>query len=169
MSAGEAFRHRFLPAYGAILGCTLPVACLGAEMDLGIATHPWKAAALVLFTAALAAVLTRVWTGMRVTVTAEGLSCYTAAGSYQFVKWDAVTWVRPTRWMLGLPYLRIGVDEGRSPTWLPMFLVDMPRFATLVSTHAGPGHPLTLLCHVQVSVRRDSVFRTCTNDPDSLR
>ena len=144
MSASEVFRHRFLPAYCAILGCTLPVAGVAAELDFGIVAHPWKAAALLLFTAVLAAALTPAWTNMRVTITPEGVNGYTFAGSYQLVRWEAVKWVRPTRLMLGLPYLRLGLDDGRSPTWLPMFLVDMPRFEALVSSYAGPDNLLTV-------------------------
>ena len=144
MSAGEAFRHRFLPAYGAIVGCTLPIAGLAAELDFGIAEHPWKTAVLLLFTAALAAALTPAWTTMRVTVSPEGLNCYAASGSYQFARWEEMKWVRTTRVVLGLPYLRVGLGDGRSPIWLPMFLVGMPRFVALVSFHAGPGHLLTV-------------------------
>ena len=144
MNGSTAFVHKFLPAYGAILGCTLPIAFVGAALDLGIAEHPWKSATLLLFTAGLAAGLTFGWTRMRVTVSPEGLDCYALSGSYQFARWEEMTWARPTRVMLGLPYLRVGLDDGRSPTWLPMFLVDMPRFAALVSSHAGPTHPVTV-------------------------
>ncbi len=143
MTSGDSFHHRFLPAFAAICGCTLPVAVVAAQIDFGIAEHPWKAAALVSFTAAFAAVLTSIWTSMRVTVSAEGLNGYTINGSYQWVRWAAMKWARPTRVMLGLPYLRIGLDDGRSPLWLPMFLADMRRFEALVSSHAGPDHVLT--------------------------
>jgi hypothetical protein len=81
---------------------------------------------------------------MPVTVSPEGLRCYAFSGNYQFVRWEEMKWVRPTRMMLGMPYLRIGVDGGRSPIWLPMFLVDMSQFAILVSSHAGPGHIVTV-------------------------
>jgi hypothetical protein len=145
MGSSRSFRHRFLPAYAAILGCTLPIAGLAAELDFGITAHPWKAAVLLVFTATLAATLTPVWTTMRVTVSPEGLNCYTLAGTYQFARWEAVTWVRPTRWMLGLPYLRLGLEEGGSPVWLPMFLVDMPRFAALVLSYAGSSHPVAVV------------------------
>jgi hypothetical protein len=122
----------------------LPVAVIAAQIDLGFAQHPWKSAALVLFAAALAAGLTAAWTGMRVTVTPEGLHERGSTWEERFVQWDSMIWARPTRWLLGLPYLRVGLDDGRSPVWLPLFLVDMPRFVALVSQHAGATHPLTV-------------------------
>lgn len=144
MTESQCFRHKFLPAYAAIMGCTFPVAVLGAAVDLGFVAHPWKSAALLVFTGVLGAVLTSLWTRMLIAVSPAGLTCYTSAGTYQFVEWTAMTWMRPTRVVLGLPYLRLGCADGRSPLWLPLFLIDMPRFAALVSTNAGPEHPLAV-------------------------
>jgi hypothetical protein len=154
MTGGTDFVHRFLPAYGAILGCTLPVAMVAAEVDFGIAQHPWKAVTLLLFTTALAALLTPAWTRMRVTVSAEGLTCAAVTGVNQFARWEEMTWVRPNRVILGLPYLRIGLTDGRSPIWLPLFLVDMPRFATLVLSHAGASHPVAVALSTRSGVRQ---------------
>ena len=127
------------------LGCTLPVAVVAVELDFGIAQHPWKAATLVMFVVALAALLTLGWTRMRVMVSSEGLNCYSASGTYQFARWEGMKWARPTRMMLGLPFLRVGFDDGRSPIWLPMFLVDMPRFAAFVLSYAGSSHPVAVV------------------------
>lgn len=143
MNEGTAFVHKFLPAYGAILGCTLPIAVVAGVLDFG-AAHPWKTVALSMFTAALAAALTLGWTRMRVTLFPDGLKCYDLSGSYRFARWQEMAWARPTRMILGLPYLRVGADDGRGPMWLPLFLVDVPRFAVLVSAHAGPGHPVAV-------------------------
>ncbi len=145
VSGSTSFVHSFLPAYSTILGCTLPVAIVAAQLDFGIAEHPWKTATLVVFVVALAALLTFGWTRTRVAVSPEGLNCYSASGTYQFARWEEMRWARPTRMMLGLPYLRVGMDDGRSPTWLPTFLVDMPRFAALVSSYAGSSHPVAVV------------------------
>ena len=153
MSERTSFVHRFFPAYGAVLGCTLPVAIVAAQLDFGIVDHPWKAAALAMFVVALAALLTLVWTRMRVTVSPEGLHCYSASGAYQFARWEEMTWARPTRMVLGLPYLRVGLDDERSPTWLPMFLADMPRFVELVLAYAGSGHPVAVVLSKRIGAQ----------------
>lgn len=159
MSGSTSFVHSFFPAYATILGCTLPVAIVAAELDFGIAEHPWKAATLVVFVVALAALLTLGWTRMPVTVSPEGLNCYSASGSYQFARWEGMKWAQPTRMMLGLPYLRVGLDDGRSPTWLPMSLVDMPRFTALVLAYAGSSHPVAVVLSKRIGARQGNAAR----------
>jgi hypothetical protein len=154
MVEGHAFRHRFLPAYAAIMACTFPIAVLGAAVDLGFTEHPWKCAVFLVFIAILGAVLTLTWTRMLVTVSPAGLHCSTSAGTYQLVEWRAMGGIRPTRMLLGLPYFRIRCVDGRPPLWLPLFLVDMPRFVTLVSTYAGPEHPLSVSPRGRIGQRR---------------
>ncbi len=154
MSGSTSFVHSFFPAYRTILGCALPVAIVAVQLDFGIAEHPWKAATLVMFVVALAALLTLGWTRMRVTVSPEGLNGYSASGTYQFARWQEMKWAKPTRMMLGLPYLRVGLDDGRSPTWLPMFLVDMPRFAALVVSYAGAGHPIAIVLSERIGAQQ---------------
>lgn len=144
MIQGTSFVHRFWRAYLLILGCTLPFAIAGAAFDWGIAAHPWKTAFLALFTIALGAVLTYAWTQMKVTVNSEGLHCYDIAGSYHFTRWEEMDSVRRSRQFPGLPYLRIKLKDERSTIWLPLYLVDLPRFAELVSTHAGSKHVLSI-------------------------
>lgn len=144
MVQGVSFVHRFWPAYRLILGCTIPFAVIGAAFDWGIAAHPWKTTFLVLFTAALAAILTYACTQMKVTVNPEGLHCYDIGGSFHFTRWEEMDSVRPSRLFPGLPYLCIKLKDGRSTIWLPMFLQDLPRLVGLVSTHSGSEHVLSI-------------------------
>ena len=150
MPEGQNFRHKFLPAYVRIMGCTFPIAVLGAVVDLGLVEHPWKSAAFLAFILILGAVLTLTWTRTVVTVAPAGVNCYTSAGASKFAEWDSMISIQPTRILLGLPYLRILRMDGGSPLWLPLYLNDMPRFVDLVSSYAGVEHPLAVALQAQV-------------------
>ena len=144
MPEGQSFRHKFLPAYAAIMGCTFPIAVVGAVVDIGLVEHPWKSAAFLAFILVLGAALTLTWTRTAVTVAPAGAKCYTSAGTLKFVEWKSMISIQSTRIVLGLPYLRIHCEDGGSPLWLPLFLDDMPRFADLVFSYAGAEHPLAV-------------------------
>jgi hypothetical protein len=63
-------------------------------------------------------------------------------GRFVTVSWRSVQAARPVN-LLTLPYLRVFSDETRRVIWLPLFLVDYPRFAELVAEYAGKNHPVT--------------------------
>jgi hypothetical protein len=76
-----------------------------------------------------------------ITLTAEGLRGYDAYGFCRLARWEAITGVRPVRF-LGLRYLRVYSADTPRPRWLPLFLSDLAGFAAEAKRLAGPDHPL---------------------------
>lgn len=60
---------------------------------------------------------------------------------YRWLAWSEIESVEA--WLIpGYPYLQVNGRGARWAFWLPLFLVDMPRFRSAVAQYAPPDNPL---------------------------
>lgn len=79
---------------------------------------------------------------MRLTVSNQGIRSFDMLGRWHWVEWSAIEEVWPRRFV-GLDYLVVRAEGLPRPIWIPLVLVDMPKFREAVTREAGPENPLT--------------------------
>ena len=133
----SAFKPLFIRTYaGALMVyCLLTLAEDGFEPDM-------VAVDLLLALVGLPLVLSLTFVVVRMfptIVTSERLSDYSFWGRRRTVEWEQITAAKLVN-VLGLQYVRLRTDDGRSPVWVGLFLRDFEGFRQLVLAFAPEGN-----------------------------
>lgn len=141
MENNKNFYQKFFPIFGVIAACTIPIAVIAAYIDFGFVA--WKILLLLMVAIGFDIAGTYFIIKMPVTVSTEGFKFIDWMWTYQFASWSNIRFVKPSRAFLGLPYLRIGLNDSKDVIWLPLFLNELPEFINLVKQFAGEDNLLT--------------------------
>ena len=88
-------------------------------------------------------ILSVAWAVSEVRVFENGIEGYSFSGRRHTLTWDSVLSATSRR-VVGLRYIVVRSKAHEPNLWIPEFLSDRQRFASLLASQAGRDHPLAL-------------------------